>query len=1446
MKKFYYSLFAAASMMLAVTSCSQEEDFPQSSSEMTKFSISLNGAVGSRAAGDGKTVDKLYYAVYQGDDTNRTKVYPKEGNGTAAISQELTAEVQVPILKGEEYDIIFWAQKDGNGIYDISDLTSIKVDYDQTLSNKESYDAFYNALNDFTADNKVHTVELRRPFAQLNLGTSYKVDTTNPNDETKMGDWQKAMLALDNNTDPVTHSSVKIKGLANTFAPLTGDATGNVDAEVIFSEADITKETFDLTIDGKPKTYINLSLNYLLVPCDKDPQGLGDHTAIPSNEKALVDVTYTLYRGQGNELFTMDKIASVPVQRNYRTNIIGDLLTGTGFNVIIKPEDDKPATNLIAIAEGIAQDEATGVYYISSANGLSYASQNLFANGGSFVLTEDIDMTGATIIGGRAANNLVWNLVYLDHKQLFEFDGGNHTIKNLPGMFIKKTWVNDVTIKNLTLETPNVAYNVEDDPETDGVGAFIGYTEASETVTLENCHVKGGKIEGGHWTGGLVGYAAGFSADIFETLTIKDCSVKNATVTGKGSCGGVIGHATGSNFTLVAMENITVTSNTINSSGSSNEKAGSVMGTLGSGSVTIDEYEVSGNRVESNKVANTKLWGRQGGIGTLTIEGAKVEDFGTYTEPTSEFTYDNGVYTLQKITASALTDILADAETNSYGDITIQLAEDQAMSWAAGPAGNGANKLAHDGKVTIKNGTLSVTGAGSLVVEDELELDGVTVVDNTAYYGENGETAWEFCYLELTAKGTYKNCTFENTIMVDGQEATFENCKFLGKSTNEANADGEYAVWVYNGTAKFIECEFTGARGMKVCDYYSGADVTAVEIDNCKFNGLSKKPGLAIDERQGTEMVVTIKNSTFTDVQPGDQGLYIYETDNVVPSIYNSKVIINGAEVLAFDENGYRVVNVSNDAELDAAIKNATGATVISLAAGTYSQDINLTVEQYGGAKGDLVFKAAEGATPVIASTVTLGLYEKGTTNVAKWVGNVTFEGITFDHAEAEKHSFSIQNVGVDDDAIALTLKKCKIIGDGEYGIGANSGCIAYKSLITECTFEDAAMQITGNFGTGLVIDQCTFNESRINVQGGNGVTVQNCNFTNTLTSANVNDSFYLVRSNSTPITVKGCNINIDSKLQEIVTEKQEKWYILANRGTTNWTVENVAVTMTDAALKQTELFVTKCTSTGVINTTNLTVNSKGYASTAAQLTSAVAKATEIYVQGEFKMPGNNTSKAITISSLNGNATIDNTLGSYWENATLTFNNVKFKTSTGKANGNGSDYAALYSKNVTYNKCSFSGPMRLGRDGAKFIECTFNDLGNDYVWTYGNAATFEGCTFNSAGKALLIYSDGGNGAPAVSVKGCTFNATQGAKAGAISNQNCAAIEIHNYGYGVTLTTSGNTVETANGKFSGEWRIKTYETRNANSKIFVNGTEYTTLALDGKTMTIDGTNVTVQP
>lgn len=1171
MKKILLFASALAGLFLA-GSCQRENLEPMESANTVTYTVQVPGALSTKTIGENvAAVTELVYEVYRTEATSaddHTKAETRLFHKTATITNG-TATVEFELVNNQNFRVLFWAQVPENGVYTVTDLKNVTIS--QALNaNAENYAAFAGADYIKAGESIVgRTLPLVRPIAQLNIGTD------------------DASLDIEGQTDvEISTTAVTVNGLSTLFNVAKNQA-GEISAtDYVYDAKPVALSESTFAVNGINYNYV--AMNYV-----------GFAPQMGTN----VEVTYTI--NTENVGTITNTIDNVPVKANHRTNIVGNLITSmSDYTITLDNEWEGDREDVEVITDGLVKFNDSGVYQISNAHGLAYASQNLFAQeGGSYVLTADIDMTGSTsVLTKAAAEGMTWNSAKLTHAmkaRSFEFDGKGYTIKNLPGMFIAYTGsAKSVVVKNLTLETPNVAFNVEDTPETDGVGAFIGYAGTSTTITLDNCHVEGGKIEGGHWTGGLVGYAAGYSGNdgpVFETLTIKGCSVKNATVTGKGSCGGIIGHATGDAWTLVDMDNIVVTSNSIISTGDSNNKAGSVMGTLGNagqpktvngvtmtGGVTIDRYEVSGNRVESNKVANAKLWGRQGNSdGVLTVDGEKVTDFGIYEEPESEFTYENGVYTLQTVTASALTDIVADASENSYGDITIELTADQALSWASGSAGN-SNKLEHDGKVTIKNGTLSITGAGSFVVENDLVLENVKVVDNTAYYSENGETAWEFCYLELTAKGTYKNCIFENTIMVDGQSAIFENCKFLGKSNNAANVANEYAVWVYNGTAKFENCDFTGARGMKICDYYSGVDVTSVEVVGCKFNDLYKKPGIAIDERQGETMKVTVRNSTFTNVQPGDQGLYIYETDNVVPSIYNSKAIVDGVEVILFDENGNRVLNVSNDTELASAIAT-TGNRIIMLASGTYSKNINLTVAALGAIKGDITFKAAESTQPVIAGTVTLGYRNQGV-GAAMWDANVTFEGIVFDHAEDAKHSLSVQDVK------SLTLKNCTIIGDGEYGIDSARGNATGTSKIEGCTFSNAAMQILGGFGTGLTIDDCTFNQSRINVQAGNGVTVQNCTFNNTLKSAHVGDSFYCVRSNSTPITVKATAINIDSELTEVATS-QAKWYLLANRGTTNWTVNNVAVNMTAAALKQTEIQVVACTSTGVINTQNLTLN---------------------------------------------------------------------------------------------------------------------------------------------------------------------------------------------------------------------------------------------------------------
>lgn len=239
------------------------------------------------------------------------------------------------------------------------------------------------------------------------------------------------------------------------------------------------------------------------------------------------------------------------------------------------------------------------------------------------------------------------------------------------------------------------------------------------------------------------------------------------------------------------------------------------------------------------------------------------------------------------------------------------------------------------------------------------------------------------------------------------------------------------------------------------------------------------------------------------------------------------------------------------------------------------------------------------------------------------------------------------------------------------------------------------------------------------------------------------------------------------------------------------------------------------------------------YANDAAGLADAIAQSDAVVLaDGNFNMPA--VSKDVTIK------------GS--ENTVITVNKPNMSGSNVTFDGvtvKGSGYATgvQHVNTVTYKNATIIGEMCLYGEKNTFENCTF-ELNSQYIWTYGSKETeFTGCIFNTNGKAILVYNEGA-GATKVTVTGCTFNATAGAKAGAIANQSCAAIEIDNFqssGVGVAheVVTSGNTVAE---NFSGEWRIKNFVAGNA---IKVNGTDYTQIALDGKLMTIDANkNVTV--
>ena len=177
-------------------------------------------------------------------------------------------------------------------------------------------------------------------------------------------------------------------------------------------------------------------------------------------------------------------------------------------------------------------------------------------------------------------------------------------------------------------------------------------------------------------------------------------------------------------------------------------------------------------------------------------------------------------------------------------------------------------------------------------------------------------------------------------------------------------------------------------------------------------------------------------------------------------------------------------------------------------------------------------------------------------------------------------------------------------------------------------------------------------------------------------------------------------------------------------------------------------------------------------------------------------------SRDITFSG-NGSQTVDvitNAVSAeggqlnYQRGSSFTFENLTIQAGEGSFDG-------IVCDELTYKNCIIKGKLTLyGK--ATFINCVFdNTMANQYsIWTWGGTdVTFENCTFNTNGKAILLYGQATASNPTnLVVNNCTFNDRNNGSAGK------AAIEIGNdYNATYTLTVNNATVNGfADGKNTG--------------------------------------------
>ena len=474
MKKFL--LIAVAAFGMLMTACSKDEVAQPVGGEESVVTFTVEAPVmATRAHGDGYSATELNWAVYDRNaDEGSEPLFTDSKNFD---QDQLTTTVKIPFVNGMTYDVLFWAEAPGTESPYAVDWAAKTVGYaDATklVSNSEDYDAFYyfltgNELPEITGP-VTKTVELKRPFAQLNIKT---------NDATEAA--QSDVV--------VKNVKVVVKNGYSSFDLAAGE--GDTKGEVAFGFA---PKQGDET----------LAVNYLFT----------------GGEKSLVDVVFSYtdeYDKVSAEGRTME-FASVPVQRNYRTNIVGSLLTSEGnFNIETLPGFDGTETfDAPSEWDGVSTEtpaaDASGVIRINSAEefvGLMEVTGNSIFIGKTILLELDIDLKGNEIKGIGGADNFAG-----------VFDGQGHTVSNFTldathrsyyaGLFNQVS--HGGTIKNLTVKNATIKGQ-----------SMVGAVASSlDSATVENCKAIGCTLIGVKKVGSVVGYSAG--------STVKGNYAENCTI----------------------------------------------------------------------------------------------------------------------------------------------------------------------------------------------------------------------------------------------------------------------------------------------------------------------------------------------------------------------------------------------------------------------------------------------------------------------------------------------------------------------------------------------------------------------------------------------------------------------------------------------------------------------------------------------------------------------------------------------------------------------------------------------------------------------------------------------------------------------------------------------------------------------------------------------------
>ena len=575
-----------------------------------------------------------------------------------------------------------------------------------------------------------------------------------------------------------------------------------------------TPETLDVDLDkdGTKENYVYLSMSYILA---------NDETTGYA-KTALEDLDFTFAPISGNNINFSEGLNAVPVQRNWRTNIIGKILTGdVTFNITIDPIYDGEYNN------GEAQPvNINGVYYATIQDAVNNVNDGDVIKVATGTYTEVVKVaSGKNFTLEAAGPNVV--IAALDHQS----NGTPSTVK-VKGI----TFDNSITLAGwFTGTAQNIA---------PCVGAWGG------NLTFEDCtFIVAGTS--GRETGVMTWWT---TENNVMSLSFNNCTFEGQNDHANARAMQIYGYVnmevsnctfnTNKDYTLKYVANegniATFSNNIVNNSenfvelGSSvypgsNYTANIINNTLGNG--------VNTHIIANNENQNVNLNGNV----SVIAEGVVKDANGNYIASSNE----------------GITNAISDGAT------TINLIQGNYVI----PSSAQGKTLTIIGTGTPEDVKVAVTKVGSGGENCDYGLDGSTVTFESITITTNSSTYIGYA----RCNGTYKNCVINGTYTLYG-DSKFERCTF--------NVSGDvYNIWTWGAkNMEFDRCTFN-SDGKALLLYQEGTNTVNLTVKSCIFNdngGLtSKKAAIEIgDAPYGATPTynVTVSGTTVNGYEINNEG----------------------------------------------------------------------------------------------------------------------------------------------------------------------------------------------------------------------------------------------------------------------------------------------------------------------------------------------------------------------------------------------------------------------------------------------------------------------------------------------------------------------------------------------------------------------------------------------